>query len=68
MEAKNNLEKHPAWEDWEDHGGFDDEEALMGILHSRKKNDFLQERPWYYEKNKTRHYAPQIATKQLSFL
>ena len=60
-------ESNPPWEDWEDHGGFDDEEALMG-----KRITFLsapfQERQWYYEKKHCSHQEPITVSIQLSFL
>ena len=65
--AQRQIEKCPPWEDWEDHGGFDDEEALMGKLTS-KSPVLFQERPWYYEKQKNRNPHPITVCIQLSFL
>ncbi len=55
------------WEDWEDHGGFDDEESLMENGVPRQSAPF-HERPWYYEKKWTGIYRPTATGIQLSFL
>ena len=47
----------PPWEDWEDQGGFDDEESLIGKLSSNQLIHF-QERSWYYEKKRSITYKP----------
>ena len=60
-------ESHPSWEDWEDHGGFDDEEALMGKRITLRSVPF-QERPWYYEKKQANKHQPIIVSIQMSFL
>lgn len=44
--AQIQTENRPPWEDWEDHGGFDDEESLMGKLFVNQPVAF-QDRPWY---------------------
>ena len=61
------TENRPPWEDWEDHGGFDDEESLMGKAITHQSAPF-QERPWYYEKKRTSIYRPAATGIQLSFL
>ena len=61
------AENRPPWEDWEDHGGFDDEESLMGKAVSRQSAPF-QERPWYYEKKRSGFFQPADTGIQLSFL
>ena len=65
--AQIQTENRPPWEDWEDQGGFDDEESLMGRLSSNQLIPF-QERPWYYEKKRPRIYRPAATGIQLSFL
>ena len=60
------AEKHPAWEDWEDEGGFDDDESLMGFTPHRTSKGPPQERPWYYEQKKSGPFG--IMAMQLSFL
>ena len=57
----------PSWEDWEDHGGYDDEEALMGKKFTFQSAPF-QERQWYYEKKRSYHQKPITVSIQLSFL
>lgn len=61
------AENHPAWEDWEDQGGFDDEESLMGKRITFQSAIF-QNRSWYYEKKKI--ITPRTITfgVQMSFL
>ena len=65
--AQMRSENHPPWEDWEDHGGFDDEEALMGKRITLQSVPF-QERQWYYEKKRSYHQKPITVSIQLSFL
>ena len=65
--AQIQIENRPPWEDWEDYGGFDDEESLIGIL-SPNQSVPIQERPWYYEKNRSHVHLPAIIGMQLSFL
>ncbi len=60
-------ESHPPWEDWEDNGGFDDEEALMGKRISFQSAPFL-ETPWYYEKKRSNRQKPIPVSIQMSFL
>ena len=55
--AQVQSESHPPWEDWEDHGGFDDEEALMGKKIIPQSAPF-QERPWY---------SPSLTNVRLNF-
>ncbi len=55
------------WEDWEDHGGFDDEESLMGIAVP-KRSVIFQEKPWYYEKKRGNVHRPITFGIQISFL
>jgi len=57
----------PPWEDWEDHGGFDDEEALMGKKIIPQSAPF-QDRQWYYEKKRSYHQKPITLSIQMSFL
>ena len=57
----------PPWEDWEDHGGYDGEESLMGKAITHQSAPF-QERPWYYEKKRASIYRPGATGIQLSFL
>ncbi len=65
--AQIQTETCPPWEDWEDHGGFDDEESLMGKLPSCQSVP-CPERPWYYEKKRSGIHLPIRASIQLSFL
>ncbi len=65
--AQMRSENHPPWEDWEDHGGFDDEEALMGKRFTLQSATF-QERQWYYEKKRGNHQKPILVSIQMSFL
>lgn len=60
-------ESHPSWEDWEDHGGFDDEEALMGKKLTFQTVPF-QERQWYYEKKPSSYKQLITVSIQMSFL
>lgn len=55
------------WEDWEDDGGFDDDDALMWIITPKRQLP-VQERPWYYEKRGKRADRPLTFSVQLSFL
>lgn len=55
------------WEDWEDHGGFDDEESLMGVAAPKRSIIFL-EKPWYYEKKRNSTQHPITFGIQISFL
>ena len=55
------------WEDWEDHGGFDDEESLMGVT-APKQSVIFQEKPWYYEKKRGNVHQPITFGIQISFL
>ena len=55
------------WEDWEDHGGFDDEESLMGVAAPNRPFIF-QEKPWYYEKKRGSFHQPITFGIQISFL
>ncbi len=64
--AKQN-EKGLPWEDWEDHGGFDDDEALDGIIAPKRPTQF-QERPWYYEKKRGNVNKAIVFGIQTSFL
>ena len=64
--AQIRTENRPPWEDWEDHGGFDDEESLMGRLSSTHLIPF-QERPWYYEKKRSSPHKPIPFGIQMSF-
>ena len=57
----------PPWKDWEDQGGFDDEEALMGVIASKRSASF-QEQPWYYEKKQANKHQPIMVSIQMSFL
>lgn len=61
------TENGPPWEDWEDNGGFDDEESLIGKLSSNRLITF-QERPWYYEKKRSITHQPIALGIQISFL
>ena len=65
--AQIKTESHPPWEDWEDHGGFDDEEALMGKKITLQSAHF-QERQWYYEKKRCNPQKPITVSIQMSFL
>ena len=67
MDTVSKAETSPPWEDWEDHGGFDDEDALMGSIASKQQLP-NQERPWYYEKKQKCAYQPITFSVQLSFL
>ena len=55
------------WEDWEDHGGFDDDEALIGKYILNYPPSFKR-RPWYYEKQQRKIRHSGRASIQLSFL
>ena len=59
--------EHMPWEDWEDHGGFDDEESLMGVT-APKRSVIFQEIPWYYEKKRGNVHQPITFGIQISFL
>lgn len=61
------TENCPPWKDWEDQGGFDDDEALDGIIDPKRPTPF-QERLWYYEKKRKCTWQPIIFGVQLSFL
>ena len=65
--VQHQAENHPAWEDWEDQGGFNDEESLMEKRITFQSAIF-QKRPWYYEKKKI--ITPRTITfgVQMSFL
>ncbi len=63
----NTRETNLPWDDWEDQGGFDDEEALFGKYSSSQKEPFL-ERPWYYEKKRYSVHQPLFVCIQMSFL
>lgn len=60
-------ENCPPWKDWEDDGGFDDEESLMGVTGS-KRSAIFQEKPWYYEKKRGNVRQPITFGIQISFL
>ncbi len=66
METRIQEEDHP-WSDWEDHGGFDDEDALMGRIDQRRHIPF-PELPWYYEKKQCVLCRPVTVGIQMSFL
>ena len=55
------------WEDWEDHGGFDDEDSLFGGPSLNQSAPFL-ERPWYYEKKRNSVHRSRFVCVQMSFL
>ena len=55
------------WEDWEDYGGFDDEESLMGVA-AQKRSVIFQEKPWYYEKKRGSAHQSITFGIQMSFL
>ena len=65
--AQMRSENHPPWEDWEDLGGFDDEESLMGKRITFRSTPF-QERPWYYENKQAKNRQPITVSIQMSFL
>ncbi len=65
--AQIKTENHPPWEDWEDHGGFDDEESLMGRRITLPPAPF-QERQWYYEKKRGNKHQTITVSIQMSFL
>lgn len=67
MLMQNQPGQCPPWEDWEDQGGFDDEDSLMGKLPSYQSTPF-PERPWYYEKKQGCTHQPIQTSIQLSFL
>ena len=60
------AENHPAREDWEDDGGFDDDDSLMGFTPCRTSKGLPQERPRHYEQKKSEPSG--IMLTQLSFL
>ena len=55
------------WEDWEDCGGFDDEESLVG-MSIMQQSDIFQEKTWYYEKKRGSIHQPNTFGIQTSFL
>ena len=63
--VQHQAENHPAWEDWEDDGGFDDEEALMEFKSLKARRGSPQERTGDYEK---RDVVYGIVVRQMSFL
>ena len=67
MNTSPKINNNPPWEDWEDHGGFDDDEALIGKRITFQSIPY-QKRPWYYE---TKSSGPQktiTVSIQMSFL
>ncbi len=65
--AERNQAKGCPWDDWEDHGGFDDDESLMGII-TPERSVFFQVRPWYYENKQSKPFTPVVISVQTSFL
>ena len=57
----------PPWKDWEDHGGYDDEETLLGSIVFNKPA-LPQDRPWYYEKKRYSPCQPITVCIQMTFL
>ena len=57
MNSVTKIKNNPPWEDWEDHGGFDDVESLVGQKSTLHLAPF-QERPWYYEKKHAQKHQP----------
>lgn len=55
------------WEDWEDCGGFDDEESLIG-MSIMQGPDVFQAMPWYYEKKRGSNHQSNTLGIQTSFL
>ena len=68
MNTDSQIQKgNKPWEDWEDYGGFDDEESLMGVA-AQKRSVIFQEKPWYYEKKRGSAHQPNTFGIQTSFL
>ena len=67
MNTSTKKKNSPPWEDWEDHGGFDDDEALIGKRITFQSLSY-QKRPWYYEKKSSGPQKPITVSIQMSFL
>ena len=67
MNTSPKINNNPPWEDWEDHGGFDDDEALIGKRITFQSVPY-QKRSWYYEKKSSSPQEPITVSIQMSFL